>query len=464
MTDQPTKTKQQLLAELESIMSMLDDDAVIPTLDTVVEPSASEEEPSASKQEPSASKQEPSASKQEPPASEEKPLTTEAEPAASEQKRAVEVNRQAAISEQLISEAQSGEAMAPALEDRQQLSSELDDELRQAMEIDIKIPEVQVPNSQTLFGVDDADTNSADVSDNDIETAKLPFGATLEPEKATDSEIKNTELENTDIENQDEPEIQSNVEYHGTPQEHTTESFAVEESHDIYTPKEGLISDKLIAAANAQLQTQKDSDTTLPQQNPFPAPNRKLHLFNGEAQAEAPLPGQQQLFDQDSENANNSGQVITEQVASDQATSEQENPDSLSEEQLTKPQNPFKSSNKSGSAYPPASLLSSMRRPKPQHTIKPDTSAGEAVKADEKPKASPFEQQESLSLSQSIEPEAVTAEQITLPETEEPSNQAAIEAIDINAMVDELVQEQLPKLEAELRKRLTQALCAELEL
>lgn len=42
MSDQPQKTKQQLLDELESIMSMLDGDSVIPTLDTVVEPHASE--------------------------------------------------------------------------------------------------------------------------------------------------------------------------------------------------------------------------------------------------------------------------------------------------------------------------------------------------------------------------------------------------------------------------------------
>jgi len=42
MSDQPQKTKQQLLDELESIMSMLDDDSVIPTLDTVVEPYSSE--------------------------------------------------------------------------------------------------------------------------------------------------------------------------------------------------------------------------------------------------------------------------------------------------------------------------------------------------------------------------------------------------------------------------------------
>lgn len=41
MSDQPQKTKQQLLDELESIMSMLDGDSVIPTLDTVVEPHAS---------------------------------------------------------------------------------------------------------------------------------------------------------------------------------------------------------------------------------------------------------------------------------------------------------------------------------------------------------------------------------------------------------------------------------------
>ncbi|MCV6625171.1 MAG: hypothetical protein OIF38_03695 [Cellvibrionaceae bacterium] len=37
MSEQPSKTKQELLAELESIMSMLDEDAVIPVLETVVE-------------------------------------------------------------------------------------------------------------------------------------------------------------------------------------------------------------------------------------------------------------------------------------------------------------------------------------------------------------------------------------------------------------------------------------------
>lgn len=422
MTDQPTKTKQQLLAELESIMSMLDDDAVIPTLDTVVEPSA----------------------KKAPTAGQDKPSAIEETPSE-------EITTPISTSEQLNDEAQATEASMEALEDRQQLTSELDDELRQAMEIDIKIPEVKVPNSQTLFGIDDSDTSP---SDNDIETTQLPFEATLEPEKAAFIDTKNSELETQDEE----------VQPQGYSKENNAEPFAVEETHDIYTPEEGLISDKLIAAANAQLQSQKDSDTTLPQQNPFPAPNRKLHLFNGETQAEAPLPGQQHLFDHDSENTTNSDEAATHQVTTHQVTTEKEGTETVGEEPLAKPQNPFKSSSKSGSAYPPASLLNSMRRPKPQQAIEPSNSANGVIESNEKPKASSFEQQESLSLSQATEAETITTEQVASPNDIENNPQVAVEAIDIDAMVDELIQEQLPKLEAELRKRLTQALSAELEL
>jgi len=427
MTDQPTKTKQQLLAELESIMSMLDDDAVIPTLDTVVEPSADGQKPSA----------------------DDEKLLANKEPAAVEETHSEEITTPASISEQPIDETQATDTTAEAQEDRQQLTSELDDELRQAMEIDIKIPEVKVPNSQTLFGIEDSDTSS---SDNNIETTQLPLEATLEPEKAAHIDTKNSELENTDLGAQDE-ELQP----YDNPKDDNAEPFAVEESHDIYTPEEGLISDKLIAAANAQLQSQKDSDTTLPQQNPFPAPNRKIHLFNGEAQAEAPLPGQQHLFDHDNENATNSDEAATHQVTTHQNTTAQESAETVSEEPLAKPQNPFKSSSKSGSAYPPASLLNSMRRPKPQQAVEPSNSANDVVESNEKPKASPFEQQESLSLSQATE-------QVANPDDIENNPQEAVEAIDIDAMVDKLIQEQLPKLEAELRKRLTQALSAELEL
>ncbi|MCV6623942.1 MAG: hypothetical protein OIF51_19575 [Cellvibrionaceae bacterium] len=424
MTDQPTKTKQQLLAELESIMSMLDDDAVIPTLDTVVEPSADQEEPSADGQKPLADQEKPSE----------------------------ETKTSSSISEQPIDETQATDTSAEAQEDRQQITSELDDELRQAMEIDIKIPEVKVPNSQTLFGIEDSDTSS---SDNDIETTQLPFEATLEPEKAAYIDTKNSDLENTELETQDEEEAQP----YSKPKEDNAEPFAVEESHDIYTPEEGLISDKLIAAANAQLQSQKDSDTTLPQQNPFPAPNRKLHLFNGETQAEAPLPGQQHLFDHDSESTTNSDQVSTPNV-----TTEKESTETVSEEPLAKPRNPFKNSNTSGSAYPPASLLNSMRRPKPQQAIEPGNPVNEAAKLAAKSKANPFEQQESLSLSHASEPETIATEQIASPDDKGNNPQEAVEAIDIDAMVDKLIQEQLPKLEAELRKRLTQALSAALEL
>lgn len=435
MTDQPTKTKQQLLAELESIMSMLDDDAVIPTLDTVVEPSANQQEPSA----------------------DEEKLLADKEPSAVEETFSEESTAPASISEQPIDETQATDTSAEVQEDRQQLTSELDDELRQAMEIDIKIPEVKVPNSQTLFGIEDSDTSS---SDNDIETTQLPFEATLEPEKAAYIDTKNSELENTDLETQDEEEAQP----YSNPKEDNAEPFALEESHDIYTPEEGLISDKLIAAANAQLQSQKDSDTTLPQQNPFPAPNRKLHLFNGETQAEAPLPGQQHLFDHDSENTTNSDQVTTHQVSTPNVTTEKESTETVSEEPLAKPQNPFKNSNTSGSAYPPASLLNSMRRPKPQQAIEPGNPVNEAAKLAAKSKANPFEQQESLSLSQDDEPEAVVRQAISTPDDKGNNPQEAVEAIDIDAMVDKLIQEQLPKLEAELRKRLTQALSAELEL
>lgn len=428
MTDQPTKTKQQLLAELESIMSMLDDDAVIPTLDTVVEPSADKE--------PSANQQEPSADGQKPLADQERPSE--------------ESKTSSSISEQPIDETQATDTTAEAQEDRQQITSELDDELRQAMEIDIKIPEVKVPNSQTLFGIED----------NDIETTQLPFETTLEPEKAAYIDTKNSELENTELETQDEEEAQP----YSKPKEDNAEPFAVEESHDIYTPEEGLISDKLIAAANAKLQSQKDSDTTLPQQNPFPAPNRKLHLFNGETQAEAPLPGQQHLFDHDSENTTISDQVTTHQVSTHQLTTEKERTETVSEEPLTKPQNPFKNSNTSGSAYPPASLLNSMRRPKPQQAIEPGNPVNEEAKLATKSKANPFEQQESLSLSQDDEPESVVRQAISTPDDKGNNPQEAVEAIDIDAMVDKLIQEQLPKLETELRKRLTQALSAELEL
>ncbi|WP_299772945.1 hypothetical protein [uncultured Pseudoteredinibacter sp.] len=447
MTDQPTKTKQQLLAELESIMSMLDDDAVIPTLDTVVEPSAGKE-PSANGQEPSAGKQ-PSADGQEPSAGGQKP-SADKEPSAVEETLSEEITTPASISEQPIDETQAAQTTAEALEDRQQLTSELDDELRQAMEIDIKIPEVKVPNSQTLFGIEGSDTSS---SDNDIE-------ATLEPEKAAYIDTKNSELENTDLETKYEEEVQP----YSNPKEDSAEPFAVEESHDIYTPEEGLISDKLIAAANAQLQSQKDSDTTLPQQNPFPAPNRKLHLLNGETQAEAPLPGQQHLFDLDSENKTNSDQATTHQVTAHQVTTEKESTETVTEEPLAKPQNPFKNSNTGGSAYPPASLLNSMRRPKPQQAIEPGNPVNEEAKLATRSKVSPFEQQESLSLSQADEPETIVTGQISSPDDKESNSQEAVEAIDIDAMVDKLIQEQLPKLEAELRKRLTQALSAELEL
>ncbi len=413
MTDQPTKTKQQLLAELESIMSMLDDDAVIPTLDTVVDPKL-EDSP------------------------EDKPAQAAAEPqpeGSTEPTEDAPSIQPAPSVQPSLTEDEPSEATQPHnAEQRQLLNAELDNELREAMEIDIKIPEVNVPNSQTLFGNTDdyssdfssdfSDDNSRGDSDGSPESSR----ETQEQESATVSQSVKNELE--------------------------------------------VVSE---------------------QQNPFPAPGRKPHLFNGETEAKEPLPGQQHLFDaeqadKESPSANTEEtsepavvKTVAESITASLAQSIEEPIEELveepteepKEESIEKPANPFKSSANMGSAYPPATLLSSMRRQKQSNIF--DPAIEEPSTGNEEPSAGNEEPQ---ATSDEVEPQAdfdlELSNELDLTLPTEPDHQAdsdsqsadatiaaGIETTANNnaeALVDDIVEEYMPKIEAELRRRLMASL------
>lgn len=341
MTDQPTKTKQQLLAELESIMSMLDEDAVIPTLDTVVEPKAKPP-----KQENHTELRE-TLNKIDDAPSLREPALSEAVLAESV---LAEISEEAAPEEQTETAAKPS-TLQPEVESPREFSPELNPELRQAMDVEITIPDVPVPNSQTLFG-------SADDDHQEVPKVK--------------SDALNKPIEESQVSETSEPERPAPT---ANAETRNTESQAAVTPEPATELIDNVKPDSTAQAQNAQ-------------QNPFPAPNRKPHLFNGEAQAEAPLPGQQHLFDSEQENRASetaseetvsppdliSQLELEESPAPDLSTepshttkliAEAEKPQEKAEEAESKPENPFKHSSESSSTYPPASLLSSFRRTEP---------------------------------------------------------------------------------------------------
>ncbi|GAA6153348.1 hypothetical protein [Pseudoteredinibacter isoporae] len=360
MTDQPTKTKQQLLAELESIMSMLDDDAVIPTLDTVVEPEAKPSETLTQTEESAEA------------------IVAEAEPA-----QEAELTTEPEIATTPESE--------PQPNDDSDFGAGFDPELRQAMDVEIAIPDVPVPNSQTLFGNrndsnndSQNDHNSNDASPNDeldlIDKVSQKFGID------TSALVKERSAELASA-----PASQPQTDAAASPPQ---ADVSPQQEQD--EPGESL--DQHASLSNSQ-------------QNPFPAPNRKPHLFNGESQAEAPLPGQQHLFDSEPAKPTSRAELASTTVekAEEERTeishveanhleanhAEMKTPEALSEPAAavgaaepvdssdlnaearaepapSKPENPFKHSGESSSTYPPASLLNSFRRnPLEEETAEP---------------------------------------------------------------------------------------------
>ncbi|MBB6522303.1 hypothetical protein [Pseudoteredinibacter isoporae] len=535
MTDQPTKTKQQLLAELESIMSMLDEDAVIPTLDTVVEPEAKSTQATAAPQAPEAATIETTSTAE--------TLGTATSPTKPEPVPAT----------------------TPELTPKQEppvessdFNADINTEFRQAMEVEIDIPDVPVPDSQTLFG------NSEEQTDEESKEQSIE-----EPNASPDEE-----MDLLDKVSQKFGIDTSKLIKHSQPEEATAAAELKTEPKAEAKPE--YRQNEQQNEPSSALETGKTPEpNSNAQQNPFPAPNRKPHLFNGEAQAEAPLPGQQHLFDSEPETKSeqafkpeeldltlksepqleltsepdrkadiNVTAPKTSIETSQEASSKINKPSAenllsdteQSEQAQGKPENPFKHSSESSSTYPPASLMNSFRRSEPSFveersqtipepakdtaTAQPETEALQTASSPEYEVAtdadaavddtpaleseSPEPSEASLplpetsyslaepSVSEAViseptaqqpytadsisieadapkpeEPEAPTDETVVISEPEdslpiEPQDEPT--QTDPEAIVDEILEEYLPKLEAELRKRLLDAVSKDLDL